>query len=172
MRQDRSGRLRRGGDQQAATGLGIAEQVPPPELQVFGAPDVGAVAVPVAHTGTGPHALPGQGLCAGQEPGRQGVDLKGQARPPGHFQPMPQEAKAGDVSHGMDAIHSRKVRSRRIEPGGRAHQGGIAGGVQPALLEGRRQHAHAQGLAEDQFIPRPGGAIGHDKVGMDQAQGH
>ena len=80
---------------------------------------------------------------------------------------MAQQAEAGDVGHGMDAVHGPEGHADLVELGGGGQHGGIARGVEFALLEGGTEDADPQGLAEDERIAGLGAV-----VALDPLRGH
>ena len=85
---------------------------------------------------------------------------------------MAQKAKAGDVGHGVDALHAAQGLAHKVQLGRGGDQGVIAGGGNLLLLEGGAQDADPKGLGQDQYVPGPGPGILQHPVGMDQTQGH
>ena len=109
-------RGRVGGDEQAAAGLRVAQDVAAPIVKGGGKGDGGAVAVPVAGGGAGADAFKSEGFDAGELGGRGG-DLGCEAGAARHFESMAEEGEAGDVGEGVDAGRLAKIAAERIELG-------------------------------------------------------
>ena len=159
----------RKGDQQAAAGLGIVDDLPLPGGQGAGETGmVGGQALVVGiDAGVDALAVHLQGLIHDG----QGIHVDGEAytRGFGHLQGMTGEAEAGDVGDAVDL-------ERLYGPGGALVQGGQGG---DALLQGRRGHhvfqvgveeyAASQWLGQDQRVTRPGAGVGPEMIGVDHA---
>ena len=65
---------------------------------------------------------------------------------------MTRKPKAGDIGQGMHASEYRQIRTRRVQAGGGGNHLRIALRRQSLFLQGRRQNAHTQGLAQNQDI--------------------
>jgi hypothetical protein len=106
-------RIRRAGDEQAAAGLRVAQQV---ALNVRHlAADHVFHRVPVAPRGAGLHAVFGEFPRAVEHRHPGFFDHQRHARATRHFAAMADQAEAGDIGGGVDALHGGKVRARCIE---------------------------------------------------------
>ena len=67
---------------------------------------------------------------------------------------MAEQTEAGDVGHGVDAVEAREHRTRRVQLGLAVDQRFVVALAQAAALERRAVDPGAQGLAENQPVPR------------------
>ena len=72
---------------------------------------------------------------------------------------MTQQAKAGDIGHGMDIRTGAQLGADIVQPGGTGDHFRVAGRGQGALFHGGGQKSGAQALAQDQHIAGPGADI-------------
>lgn len=89
----------------------------------------------------------------------------------GHLPQVAEKAEAGHVGAGVDA-HLRHDLGRRLVQGRHDRhrlRGGVA--VYQALVDPCGDDPHAQRLGEQQPIPGPRSRLGHDAIGVHQADG-
>ena len=127
---------------------------------------------PVAARSAGDGAAPGQRLHAGQPAQGLAVDVRRQAGTAREFQRVAQQAETGDVGQRMHAGQAREFGAGAVELGRRLDHGGVALSVEFALLQRRRQDAHAQRLAEDQHVARLRRGVALEVLDLDDADAH
>src|SRR5574343_19318 len=163
--------VRVAGHQQATAGLRVGQQGLVCGGKTRGQCHLLAVSDPVAAGRSGDHALGGQFAHATEQGHVCPVDLDRAAAASGHFQRMAGQGEAGHVGERMHAWQGRQRRAGGVQTGGGVDHLRVAFGGQCVLLQGGRQHAHAQRLAQHQHVTGLGACIALDAPGVDQAQG-
>src|SRR5271168_4742791 len=82
---------------------------------------------------------------------------------------MAEQAEAGDVGQGMHAGQFRQLHAGYIQLRGAFKHGAIAGITQQAFLERRGKYAHAERLAENQYIAGARAAVAFYFFGVDHS---
>jgi len=139
--QDILGRVRRGGDEEAAAGLRIEQDVPAPLGHIGLEAHRSSIARPVARRRAGSHRGPRQDLGGFEQCRGIGAYFRSQASAPAHLERVTEEAKAGDVGHRMDAGARRQRGPDVVELSGRGHEALVSAGRKAPLLEGGAEDA-------------------------------
>ncbi|MNQ67926.1 hypothetical protein D3C85_824660 [compost metagenome] len=115
---------------------------------------VGAVARPVAARRAGDQPAAGHGDHVVEQRHARPFDHRREPRAAREFERVAGQAETGDVGQRMHAVERRQRDAGRVELGRVLDQLAVAGLGQLLLLERRRQHAHAQRLAQHQHVAR------------------
>lgn len=156
-------------DQQAAGGLGVVKEFETDGIEVAllgqALGDIGRVGA----AGASEVRLPGERFRARQQgqPGQMD-DQRGLAAL-GHAVGMAGQAKSGDVGGRVGAGGNHGVAAHVVEHGHAGDRGVKEFLAARACLVGRGGETGPQRLGEDQLIAGPGGGVGEDLLGMDDA---
>ncbi len=127
---------------------------------------------PVARRGAREHALLRPVHGAGDQGQARQLHARRHARAPADLQQMAGQAEARHVGHGVHTLDLRQDAAHAVELGGVAQHLSVACGIEQALLQRRREHAHAQRLAQHQRITRLRVGVAPHAVRVHQAQAH
>ncbi len=111
-----------------------------------------AIRSPVATRCARHHAGRREGFNSGNPRQVRVAQMRAQASAACQFKRMTEQAEACHVSERVHAGQCRQIRSRTIKLGGVSDHRCIACIVELVFLQGGGKHAHAEGLAQHQYV--------------------
>jgi len=163
--------VRAAGNQEAAAGLRVGEERLGFGREVRRQGDVVTVRREVAARGTGDDALFRQRFDSVDQRYARPFEVQAAVRAARQFERVAGESETGDVGHGVHAGQGGKFGAGGVQLGRDGDHFRVTFGVDRVLLEGRRQDADTERLAEDDAVAGAGIGIALDQLWVNQPEG-